>query len=157
MAKALLRTQANAEAGRWEGPLPAHSPFIHPQAQAFTPPENVMDGDRPSSHSDDDMRTGALYHNHQHPNSQQVRTSMRPDGCMHERVLLQPYLCHTDFQIELVFVCVSPAKHTTFWRAIFLEKVTNQCTKLCDRKIWVWKNRSREPRGCSCPEASPKK
>ncbi|BDA46272.1 probable bZIP transcription factor RISBZ3 at N-terminal half [Coccomyxa sp. Obi] len=70
VAKALLRTQANAEAGHWEGALPAHSPFTHPHAQSFTPPENVMAGDRPSSHSDD-MCTGDLYHKQQHPNSQQ--------------------------------------------------------------------------------------
>ncbi|CAL8462411.1 g1944 [Coccomyxa elongata] len=71
VAKALLRTQANAEAGHWDGALPAHSPFMHPNMQEFTPPENVMTGDRPSSHSDDDMRTNALYQNQQHPNSQQ--------------------------------------------------------------------------------------
>lgn len=95
MAKALLRTQASAKASHWEGAPPAHSPFMHAHAQAVTPPENVMAGDRPGSHSDDDMHTGALYQNQQHLSSQQVGTSMHPDDCVHEHVLPQPYLYHT--------------------------------------------------------------
>ncbi len=127
VAKALLRNQANAEASHWEGALPAHTPFTHPNMQEFTPPENVMTGDRPSSHSDDDMRTNALYQNQQHPNPQQVRTSMHPADCIHD-------VCCRSSTIEIQAIYKSPHMCIPF----FFEMVTINAPIFCNRRTWIY-------------------
>ncbi len=62
----------NAEAAHWQGiPSTVQSSFIHPYAQQFMTPEEIVRGDRPSSASDT-LQPSAMYDGRLGPVPQQV-------------------------------------------------------------------------------------
>ena len=65
-------SEDNTKAAQWAGPSPAHSPFMHPYAQPFFTPEEIVRSDRPPSSASETMHPNAMYHDHLDPTSQQV-------------------------------------------------------------------------------------